>query len=188
MGEAARTWPERMTLQEFLRWDDGGETRWELEDGRPVAMAPPRERHGVICQNAGSVIERAVEDRPPCRAIQQAGVLVDAAHDRFYVADVAMTCAPPEGTLEVPAPRLIVEVLSESTESIDKHRKVAAYGGLPSVEEIWLIDGRQRWMLVWQRVEGRWLAGLPLTGSAGFTSRVLGVEVPLDRLYRHTGL
>ena len=31
----------RMTLDEFLRWDDGTETRYELVDGFPVAMAPP---------------------------------------------------------------------------------------------------------------------------------------------------
>jgi Uma2 family endonuclease len=30
-----------MTLEEFLRWDDGTETRYELVGGIPVAMAPP---------------------------------------------------------------------------------------------------------------------------------------------------
>ncbi|MEK0082952.1 Uma2 family endonuclease [Benzoatithermus flavus] len=188
MGELARTSPPRMTLEEFLRWDDGTDTRYELDRGELVAMAPARERHGVICQNADSVIERAVEDRPPCRAVQQPSVLIDATDHRFYTADVALTCEPPEDRLEVATPRLVVEVLSSSTEGVDKHRKVAAYGELPSVEEIRLIDSRQRWMLVWQRVEGAWVAGLPLTGEASFASRVLGVDVTLERLYRHTGL
>jgi Uma2 family endonuclease len=31
----------RMTLEEFLRWDDGTDARYELIDGFPVAMAPP---------------------------------------------------------------------------------------------------------------------------------------------------
>jgi Uma2 family endonuclease len=32
---------ERMTLAEFLRWEDGTDTRYELLYGVPVAMAPP---------------------------------------------------------------------------------------------------------------------------------------------------
>jgi hypothetical protein len=32
-----------MTLEEFLRWDDGTETHYELIGGFPVAMAPPAE-------------------------------------------------------------------------------------------------------------------------------------------------
>ena len=29
------------TVDEFLRWDDGTDTRYELIDGRIFAMAPP---------------------------------------------------------------------------------------------------------------------------------------------------
>jgi len=29
-----------MTVDEFLRWDDGTDTRYELVDGQIVAMAP----------------------------------------------------------------------------------------------------------------------------------------------------
>lgn len=188
MAEPLRTPPERMTLEEFLRWDDGTETRYELEKGVLVAMAPAAERHGTICQNAGSIIERAVEERSPCRAVQGGGILAEEAVDRFYVADVVLTCAPPGDDLHVKEPRLVVEVLSASTHGIDKHFKVPAYGALPSVEEIWLIESRERWVLVWQRVEGTWVAGLPLVRQASFASRVLGVEVSLDRLYRNTGL
>jgi hypothetical protein len=32
--------PDRMTVAEFLAWDAPGETRWQLVDGEPVAMAP----------------------------------------------------------------------------------------------------------------------------------------------------
>ena len=39
---------KRMSLAEFLEWDDGTDTRYELIDGRPRAMAPPIEAHGTI--------------------------------------------------------------------------------------------------------------------------------------------
>ena len=38
MADAAT---KRIMLDEFLWWDDGTETRYELIDGFPVAMAPP---------------------------------------------------------------------------------------------------------------------------------------------------
>ena len=37
-----------MTLKEFLRWDDGTDTRYELIDGFPVAMGPPAEAHRIL--------------------------------------------------------------------------------------------------------------------------------------------
>ena len=38
--------PERMTLAEFLQWDDGTDRRYELLDGLAMMMAPSLEAHG----------------------------------------------------------------------------------------------------------------------------------------------
>ena len=38
---------KRMTVAEFLTWNDGTDTRYELIDGRPVAMAPVAPSHSV---------------------------------------------------------------------------------------------------------------------------------------------
>ena len=38
----------RMTLDEFLVWDDGTDTLYELVDGFPMAMAPPAEAHRIL--------------------------------------------------------------------------------------------------------------------------------------------
>ena len=37
--------PRRMTVAEFMAWDDGTDTRHELVHGAPVAMDPPLARH-----------------------------------------------------------------------------------------------------------------------------------------------
>ena len=42
---------QRMSLAEFLEWDDGTDTRYELIDGRPRPMAPPIEAHGTTVAN-----------------------------------------------------------------------------------------------------------------------------------------
>lgn len=43
---------KRMTLDEFLVWSDGTDTRYELIDGVPVAMAPSYGAHQIIAGNA----------------------------------------------------------------------------------------------------------------------------------------
>ena len=42
-----------MTLEEFLRWDDGTDTHYELIGGFPVAMAPPAEVHRALAVRLG---------------------------------------------------------------------------------------------------------------------------------------
>jgi Uma2 family endonuclease len=186
MGEAAR---RRLTVEDWLAFDDGTDTRYELVGGELVAMASSSDRHGTIAQNVGDVVQAAVRDRPPCRAVQGAGIEVEVEADRRgYVADVLMTCKPASDDPVQREPRLIVEILSPSTAGVDKHRKIPDYGRLPTVEEIWLVDSRSRAVLVWRRVEGTWVGSFPYTGEDTFDSPVLATRVELDRLYRNTGL
>jgi Uma2 family endonuclease len=64
-----------MTLEDFLRWDDGTETRYELIGGFPVAMAPPAEAHRILAMRLGSRIDAALARRRPCNAQIEAGVI-----------------------------------------------------------------------------------------------------------------
>ena len=47
---------KRMTLDEFLQWDDGTDMHYELIAGQIVAMAPPSRRHGTIIVNTGAYV------------------------------------------------------------------------------------------------------------------------------------
>jgi Uma2 family endonuclease len=180
---------KRFTIADWLAYSDGTDTRYELLDGELVAMAPGSRRHSTIPHNVALVIEAAVGDRPPCRPVHQAGLEIEIdGKQRGYIADVVMTCEPDDDSQLFREPRLIVGILSPSTRGIDRRRKVPDYGRLPSVEEIWLVESRERAVLVWRRVEGAWVGSFPYTGSDTFPSQVLGVEVELDRLYRNTGL
>ena len=40
-----------MTVAEFLDFDDGTDTRYELVEGRPVAVNPPKVRHVALATN-----------------------------------------------------------------------------------------------------------------------------------------
>jgi len=175
----------RMTVAEFLAWDDGTDTRYELDAGVPVAMAPPGERHGTIVVNTAVAIGTVLEQRPPCRAQAEAGIAIDEF--TRWQADLAVTCDEPAKRNNVEAPRLIVEVLSSSTRAHDLGRKLPDYKDIAAVEEIWLIDSEKRWVQLWRRDGQRWIVQ-DFVGGSSFESGVLGGAIALDRLYRATGL
>jgi Uma2 family endonuclease len=76
----------RMTVDEFLRWEDGTDTRYELVDGFVVAMAPPAPRHGALFVRLAGVINAALRGRPPCAAYGEAGIVRPDRDDTFYIA------------------------------------------------------------------------------------------------------
>jgi Uma2 family endonuclease len=158
-----------MTLAEFLEWDDGTDTLYELVEGRILAMAPPREAHGTIVMNLGLAIGPAL--KVPCRVVGNAGVVLPDRDDRYYVADLVVTCDEPAGQRPfLPEPRLIVEVLSRSTAAHDRGVKGEDYRQLPLVQEILFVSSEQRRVVRLRRETDHWViedfigdASVPLT-------------------------
>ncbi len=83
--------PKRMTLAEFLEWDDGTDTRYELVRGHVVAMAPARARHGRIVGNLARHLGNHL--KPPCGVYTEAGIVPAERDDSYYKADLAVSCA-----------------------------------------------------------------------------------------------
>src|SRR4051812_42428506 len=146
-----------MTHDEFLRWDDGTDTRYELIGGFPVAMAPPARAHGIIAARIVARLEEGLRRRRPCRALVEAGILHPDRADTFFVADIAVTCAPYElASQSVGEPLLLIEVLSPSTERHDRRIKLPAYQRIESVQEIVLIDSDMPFAELYQRQGDFW--------------------------------
>ena len=173
-----------MTLDEFLRWDDGTDTRYELICGFPMAMAPGLEDHGVLAVRLGARIDAALAGRRPCRAGTEAGILHPDRADTFFVADIAATCAPREGRRQyMQDPILLVEVLSPSTERHDRRIKVPAYQRIASVQEILLIDSESRYAELHRRQGDQWIIQL-VVGDVGVISLAsVSSEISMSELY-----
>jgi Uma2 family endonuclease len=174
--------PRRMSLAEFLEWDDGTDRRYELLDGIPVMMAPSLEAHGELAAALAAEIRARV--KPPCRVISEAGIVVPDRADTYYVADLAVTCAPREpGRRMVVEPVLVVEVLSPSTGEVDRWRKVADYRTLPSVQEILVVFSDERRVEVQRRTRDGWRVE-DLIGKAEIELFCCDGPIPLGAIYR----
>ena len=172
---------KRMSLAAFLDWDDGTETRCELIDGRPCAMAPPVEAHGTVVANLARHIGNRIS--PPCRVVVEAGIIPVDRADTWYQADLIVTCAPAARSARALAePRLIVEVLSPSTAAHDRGVKLADYRRIASVEQILLVASEDRHVEVWRRAEDGWNVQ-DLIGDAALPLALDGQPLPLAVVY-----
>lgn len=182
MAEAARA---RMTVEEFLRWNSGDDRRYELIDGQIVAMTPPAEAHGLVAVRLGSRIEAALRGKAPCRVIGEAGLRIPERGHDFYVADLAVTCAPPvRGRRHVEEPLLVVEVLSPSTELHDRKVKLPDYRAISSLQEIAFVDSATVYAEVHRRLdETRWLTEIVRGRDAVLRLASVGIETTLGPPY-----
>src|SRR5947209_2833869 len=74
-----------MTVDEFLRWEDGSDTRYELVDGLVFAMAPAAPSHSRLAGRLGGAIAAALQSRPPCAMHPEAGIARPDRGDSCYI-------------------------------------------------------------------------------------------------------
>lgn len=153
MTEAAQ---RLMTVDEFLATADEREGRWEIEDGVAYAMAPERLDHARVKGETFIALRAAIHRAGlPCEAVPDS-VAVRITARTAYQPDALVYCGPrlPPDVREVPAPLIVVEVLSPSTEWRDAHRKLVGYFSRPSVAHYLTIDPRDRSVAHHKRAEG----------------------------------
>ncbi len=177
---------QRMTLGEFLRWEGDGGLRYELVDGVPVAMTPPRFDHGKLVAKLARRIGEALDVRPGCEVATEVGVLPATRENTFYQADLAVSCTPQPGDQhQVRDPILIVEILSPSTEEKDRKVKLVDYRAIPSVREVLYLDCTRTYCELHRRMEGEdlWLTKLDVSLDASIVLESIGAELSLADLY-----
>jgi Uma2 family endonuclease len=177
VAEAAwRLW----SLEEFLASDDGTDRRYELFDGRIVAMAPASDVHGALVMRLGRRIGAAL--RPGCEIIAEAGIVPPERADSYYQADLAVTCVGLRGQQFVAEPVLIVEVLSPSTAATDRDRKLPEYRTIPSLQDILVVSSGEPRIEHFRREPDGWKVH-DLRGQGTLRLQALGVTLDLHELY-----
>jgi len=177
---------KRMVLAEFLDWDDGTETRYELVRGKVVAMAPTSARHSVIASKLSAALEAGL--RRPCYVGTNAGVVRPDRDDTFYEADLVVSCTPLHADMPtIPHPTIVVEILSPSTADHDRGSKLYDYRRIESVQEIALVASEQRHVEIWRRRGAKWEVE-DLIGDAALELETVGLTIPFATIYADSGV
>lgn len=187
--------PERTyTLEEYLALEAESEERLEFEDGVLVAMSGETGQHNDIVTN----IILALAERTRAKGCRirhqnvklhiQAGSVVKTSKKRgllkgrYYYPDVMIVCgAPPQDPRMEINPCLVIEVLSPSTASRNKGRKMDAYLRLPSLELYLLVDLQVRKVGVYRRTAEGWLYEMLQDGAAKIPC--IDAKLTLEQIY-----
>jgi len=173
-----------MSLDDFLTWEDGTDTRYELIGGFIVAMAPPARAHGALAIRVGSRLDAALSMRRPCMAHAEAGIIHPDRADNYFVADIAVTCAPFEPNVQaIKDPILIVEILSPSTERHDRRVKLPAYREIETVQEILLVGSDGRYAELHRRAGAHWIVEIFPGAAETIALSSVATEISISELY-----
>ncbi|MBK1836284.1 Uma2 family endonuclease [Azospirillum sp. YIM B02556] len=175
---------QRMTLAEFLAWEERQDSRHEFLQGEIVAMDGGTVAHNQFAGNIYAALRTALRGSP-CRVFQETMKIL--ADESVFYPDVFVTCAAIDDRDRLATePTLIVEVLSDSTSSYDHTTKSAAYRTLPSLTQYVLVHQRVAVVESFRRSGDGWTHEL-LSGRDGVLAvPALGVALPLAAIYEDT--
>lgn len=169
---------------EYLEGEKVAKVRHEYVDGAVLAMAGGTKVHNLISFNVARVLHGHLRNTP-CRVFI-GDVKVHVSWDwreRFYYPDVMVGCETSDtDPYVVEQPKLIVEVLSDSTERDDRSDKFYAYRRLASLEEYVLVAQDVRRVEVYRRETG-WDLEIYETARENFSLRSVGLDLSLAEVY-----
>jgi len=144
----------QMTPDEYLAFEKKSDTKHEYVNGEVYAMAGTTDHHNTIALNMALALRSHLRGSN-CQVFI-ADVKVQPPVRNYYYPDVFVTCDPAdrENSLAKQYPKLIIEVLSDSTEARDRGDKFIDYQLFESLEEYVLISSKQKRVEVFCRSNG----------------------------------
>jgi Uma2 family endonuclease len=150
-----------MTLEEYLHYDDGTDTRYELVNGELIAM--PTESPLNI-QIATFLLAHFLHlGIPVYRLMTKAQIAVSGARATAREPDLTVlseeTAAALDGathcliTHDMPPPILVIEVVSPKQENRDYRHKRTEYAGR-QISEYWIVDAIAQKVTILEWVDG----------------------------------
>ena len=140
---------------DYLAYEAQSPVRHEYIAGEIFAMTGASIRHNVIALNLASALRTHLKGTP-CRALIEGVKLRLRKEQSYFYPDVMVTCEDRLQALDnqqqiVEAPVVVIEILSPSTEAIDRREKLRAYRTLPSLKEYLLVSQEQAQVEIYRR-------------------------------------
>ena len=174
--------PNRLTHEEYFALEQTEDQRFEYLAGDIFAMAGDTESHALISMNMGAALVSALRGKS-CRVHGADMKLFVRDYDKFCYPDVQVLCDHGiRHATHVENPILVVEVLSDSTESYDRGLKFEHYRSIESLKYYLLVDQSRKHVDLYERESGqRWMLTAPQDCVA---LPDLDIQLDVDEIYR----
>ena len=177
------------TIEEYLLLERDALERHEFHDRKVLSMAGGAYFHSLINANVSREVGNAIHGKP-CRVLDSKLKVGIATTRSFVYPDTTILCGAPRFDPRDPSgqtvvnPRVVIEVLSTTTEAYDRGEKFNRYRELDSFEEYVLIyQTKPSIETFYRQTDGTWLftpcSGLEATAKI----RSIGVDLLLSEVY-----
>lgn len=143
----------RLTVEEYLDGEKHAEVRHEYMGGAVYAMSGGSVEHNAISLNVTSALHAHLKGKG-CRVFaHDVKVRLEiAGDDIFYYPDVLVSCDPRDtDPFFRRYPKVIFEVLSDSTERFDRREKYLSYIQIETLEEYVILSQDKMEATLFQR-------------------------------------
>jgi Uma2 family endonuclease len=165
MTQAAAPKPKIFTFEEYLAYNDGTDTRYELVDGELVEMPPESDDNNDVAKRL--FIELLKHISFNLIAYKDTEIEVSGRRARCRLPDLLVHTEESKAALkgakratithDMPSPALVIEIVSPGATNRArdyryKHTEYAARG----IAEYWIVDPQERQIAVCKWVDGQY--------------------------------
>ncbi len=154
---AQREYPN-ITINDYLALDQNSlDARYEYLEGELRMLAGGSADHSTITTNLTSIIHGLLRGGP-CK-VYNVDMKLQLSESRYVYPDITITCDPRDQEPEdnrTHYPTVVVEVLSYSTETTDRGKKLLYYQAHPTIQDYIMIDSQRIHVEVYHRAKSHW--------------------------------
>ncbi len=146
-----------MSVEDYLILSrNSKDTRYEYLDGDLRMLAGGSPDHSIIIANLTATIKGPLKGSQ-CR-VYNSDVQLKLSEKRYVFPDITISCDERDRNQKetIRYPRLVVEVLSPTTEATDRGKKAAYYRACPTIKEYVMVDSEEVFIEVHRREEEKW--------------------------------
>ncbi len=144
-----------LNVEEYLEFEAKSPVKHDYVAGEVFALAGTTDIHNQLALNLVVKLWASARARG-CRVFAS-DMKVRTPRNALYYPDVMVVCDEDDNPLVKTKPCLIIEVLSKSTELIDKREKLEAYQSIPSLQTYALVASEGQQVDYYAKREGTWL-------------------------------
>ncbi len=177
----------KLSVEDYLEGEKLSLIRHEYVGGEVYAMAGTSEEHALIAGNIHAALHGHLRGGKCKVFMSEIKVKVWLNHDIFYYPDLMVVCDPTDTERYFKhKPKVLIEVISDSTRRVDEQEKLLTYLRIESLEEYVLVEQDTMQLSVfrrsndWQKEEISGEAAVLRLDSLGFT-------MPLTQVYEGVG-
>jgi Uma2 family endonuclease len=174
-----------MSPEEYLEFEHHSDIKHEYIDGEVYAMAGTTKAHNTISLNLAILFREKLKNSN-CQTFM-ADIKVNISNKkRFFYPDIVVTCDDNDdvNAYDIKFPKVIVEVLSESTEKFDRGKKFQYYRTIPSLQEYILISSQEYLIECFRRTNNDlWTLQTYQGLNAILRIENLAIDAPLSDIY-----